>query len=340
MKTLLGWALAIVLLGGLAAGAVYLYRIGKAERDQEAEREKPIEPPSRVSRGKHGEILLSFSPEERRHLGLVVATLEEMRVPLEASAYGRVQVVGPLLGLMADRSQAEAALLASRAEYERTKTLFQDNENASRKALDQAQAQFSADQLHIRSANRQMASEWGDVVTSLSREDQETLVDRLSQRKTAIVRAALLPGETLAARPKGARVSTAGNEENFVRTSLIYDAPQIDPKSQGQGFLLRLDDAGATFGPGAAVTAYLEIKGAPKPGVDIPRSAILRHSGKNWVYTLVDDTHVTRREVSLDRPTKGGWFSATGLVPKSEIVVEGPQTLLSEELRGEIHASD
>ena len=83
MKTVLGWVLAIALLGGLAAGAVHLYRLGKAERDLEAEREKPIEPPSRISRSKEGDILLSFPPDERKQLGLVVAPLEETKVPLE-----------------------------------------------------------------------------------------------------------------------------------------------------------------------------------------------------------------------------------------------------------------
>lgn len=340
MKTLLGWTVAVALLGGLALGAVLLFRIGKAERDREADQEKPIETPSRGSRGRNGELLLSFTPEERKELGLVVAPVEEKKVPLEVVSYGRVQVVAPLLGLVSDRGQAEAALPASRAEYERTRTLFQENENASRKALDQAQAQFAADQLRVRTADRQIASDWGDLVTSLSRDDQETLVERLSRRKTVIARVTLLPGEVLAARPKGARVSTAANDEKVVRTSQIYDAPQIDPKSQGQGFFLRLEDAGALFGPGAAVTAHLEIDGEPRTGVEVPRSALLRHAGKNWVYASVDEAHFTRREVSLDRPTRDGWFSATGLAPGSRIVVEGPQTLLSEELKGEIHASD
>jgi hypothetical protein len=285
-------------------------------------------------------VLLSFTSEERQQEGLVLATLEEVKAPLEVVSYGRVQGVAPLLTVVSDRSQAEAALVASRGEYERTKTLFQENQNASRKALDQAQAQFAADQLHVRSTERQLAAEWGDLVTSLSRDEQETLVDRLSKRTTVLVRVTLLPGEILGVRPKVARISTAGNDEKFVPTTHVFDAPQIDPKGQGQGFLLRLDDAGALFGPGAAVTAYLEIEGEPKHGVDLPQSAILRHSGKTWVYAQVDETHFTRREVSLDRATKGGWFSHSGVPPKTVIVAQGPQTLLSEELKGEIHASD
>lgn len=340
MKTILGWGITIVLLGGLAAGAVCLYRRGKAERDLEAEREKPIELPSRVTKTKDGNVLLSFTPEERKRLGLVVAILEEKLIPLEVVSYGRVQVVTSLLSLIADRSQAEAALAASRAEYERTKILFQENGNASRKAVDQAQAQFLADQLKIRSADRQLSAEWGDLVSALSRDQQEILVDRLSKRKTALVRVSLLPGEVLKVPPKAARVQVAGNDETFVRTSQVFDAPQLDPKGQGQGFALRMDDAGSLFGPGAAVTAYLQIDGESKRGVELPRSAIVRTSGKNWVYVQVDESHLARSEVSLDRPTRDGWISTSGLVPKSAVIVEGPQTLLSEELKGEIHASD
>jgi hypothetical protein len=251
-----------------------------------------------------------------------------------------VQVVSTLLSQASERSQAEAASVASRSDYERTKTLFQENENASRKALEQALAQFTADQLHVRSADRQLSAEWGDVVSTLSREEQDTLFERLSKRKTVLVRVSLLPGEILGAHPKGARVMLAGAEEKFVQTSQVFEAPQIDAKGQGQGFMLRLEDAGPLFGPGAAVTAYLELGGEAKRGVEIPRSAIIRHSGKNWVYTQLDESHLARREVSLDRPTKGGWFSTSDLGKKPQIVVEGPQTLLSEELKGEIHASD
>jgi len=340
MKTVLGWVVALALLGGIALGAVFLYRRGKAERDLEAEREKPIEPPSRVSKSKSGEVLLAFPPQERVRLGLTLAILEETSAPPDVVSYGRVQVVSALLALAGERSQAEAASAASRSDYERTKTLFQENESASRKALDQALAQFTADQVRVRTADRQLSAEWGDVVSTLSREDQDTLLDRLSKRKTALVRVSLLPGVILGARPKGARVQLAGAEEKFVQTPQVFEAPQVDPKGQGQGFILRLDDAGPLFGPGAAVTAYLELGGEAKRGVEIPRSAIVRYSGRNWVYVQVGESHLARREVSLDRPTKGGWFSTSDLGSKPQIVIDGPQTLLSEELKGEIHASD
>jgi hypothetical protein len=340
MKTVLGWAITLALLGGVAVGAIFLYRKGKAERDLEAEREKPIEPPSRVTRAKGGDILLAFPPDDRAKAGIVCAPLEEKLVPLEVVSYGRVQSAAPLLTLDTERSQAETALAASKAEYERTKTLFHDNENASRKALDQAQAQFLADQLRVQSANRQLSLEWGEVVTSLSREEQAVLTERLSKRTTELVRVTLLPGEILGARPKGARVSIAGNEEKFAQATRVFESPQVDPKGQGQGFLLRLDDAGPLFGPGAAVTAHLQVEGEPRRGVVIPRSAIVRYSGRTWVYALVDESHLARREVSLDQPTPSGWFSSSSLASRVPIVVEGPQMLLSEELKGEIHASD
>jgi len=151
---------------------------------------------------------------------------------------------------------------------------------------------------------------------------------------------ALLPGAPLIARPPAARVALAGKEEKFVRTTRVFDAPQIDPKAQGQGFLLRLDEAGALFAPGTAVTAYLETGQEPLRGVLIPSSALVRWGGKTWVYVLLDDRRLARREVALDRPTQDGWFSTSGLASGEAIVVEGPQMLLSEEQKGQIHVSD
>jgi hypothetical protein len=337
VKTVLGWVLALALLGGVATGATFLYLRGKAERDREAERERPIEPPSKMSRTPEGELALDFPSEERARLGFKTAPLVERSEPPEMTSYGRVLSPAPLLALEAELGSAQAALPASKAEYERMKILFQENGNASRKALEAAQAQFETDRNRVTFLMRQISSDWGDVITSLAPGEKEGVLEKLARREIALVRVSVLPGTRLPNRPTSARLGLLAEEEHFFATSRIFDAPQADPKSQGRGFLLRVDDAGPSLAPGAAVTAYLRGEGDPLRGVEIPPSAMVRYLGRTWVYLLVDERHFVRREVTLDRPTKDGWFSTSPLGTRREILIEGPQTLLSEELKEQIH---
>lgn len=337
MKTVLGWVLALALLGGGAVGTVFLYQKGRAERDQEAEREKPIEGHSRISRTPQGELALEFPPDDRSRLGLKTALLKGRTELPEVVAYGRVLSPVPLLSLEADLGAAQAALPTSKAEFERTRTLFQENANASRKAFEAAQSQYLIDENRVKSLRRQISAEWGEVITSVAPQEVDGAIEKLSKRELVLVRVNLLPGTLLAARPKSARLSVLGEEGQVYATSRIYDPPQADSKSQGRGFVLAVQAPGASLSPGAAVTAHLGIEGDAVSGFEIPSSALVRYAGKTWVYVQADDRHFVRREVTLDRPAPGGWFSATSLGDKVQILIEGPQMLLSEELKEQIH---
>ena len=70
------------------------------------------------------------------------------RVP-ELRALGQVLDPSPLVTMDSDLSAAEASLLASQAEFERTQSLFSGGELTSRKALETAQASFRADEIKI-----------------------------------------------------------------------------------------------------------------------------------------------------------------------------------------------
>ena len=52
-----------------------------------------------------------------------------------------------------------------------------------------------------------------------------------------------------------------------------------------------------------------------------------------------DDTFA-RRAVQLERPTRDGWFVASGLAAGERVVVTGAQQLLSAELAGSTAAED
>ncbi len=72
----------------------------------------------------------------------------------------------------------------------------------------------------------------------------------------------------------------------------------------------------------------------------IPRAAVVRSEGRAWAYVRLGEQRFTRRVVTVDTPTERGWFVTSGFAPGDRIVVDGAQTLLSEELKSQIQIGD
>jgi hypothetical protein len=73
-----------------------------------------------------------------------------------------------------------------------------------------------------------------------------------------------------------------------------------------------------------------------RPGVDAPSAAVVRNGGRTFLYVQTGDETFSRQEVRLDRPTRDGWFVASGLAAgeRERVVVTGAQRVLSVELTG------
>jgi hypothetical protein len=129
---------------------------------------------------------------------------------------------------------------------------------------------------------------------------------------------------------------------------LIYDTaddeslwPQL---LEGMADLLVLphDGAHAALGaaPGMALSAWLQLPGNARPGFLLPRSAVLRHDGRTWVYVQEEEEKFVRKPVTLDTPMDDdrGWFvseTAGGIHAEDLLVLTGAQSLLSEELKAQ-----
>ena len=92
--------------------------------------------------------------------------------------------------------------------------------------------------------------------------------------------------------------------------------------------------------PNMAVTGFLKLRGELLQGVVVPRSAVVRHEQRVWVYVQTDQATFARKQIGLNHPTDGGWFIAEGLSPSDRIVVSGAQILLSEELKPQIRLAE
>jgi len=298
--------------------------------------EKSAGDESKVKRNAAGEAVLALDPETQRRIALKVEAVAAATHSPEVFALGSVLDPAPLVTTQGELASAEAAVAASKKTAGRAQKLFEQGENISRKAMEASEAELRINEIKLQTALLQLNSEWGDAISKMDSGARQKFISELAGHQTALARVELAASENISGTPQAARVQRLG-EDRFVDATIFSVATKVDPKTQGQGFVLQINLPDPSLRPGAAVKAALQTAGEPLKGVLIPRSAVLRAEGKTWVY-LQTENNFTRREVELQIPTEQGWFTTASLKPGDQMVVEGAQILLSEEQKAQIKA--
>ncbi|MBA5604287.1 multidrug transporter [Duganella sp. FT3S] len=329
----------------VASLAVWGFIEGRKELALEAERERPVQVPSRVVAQPDGTALV-FDADTQKRADIAVAPVKAVTRSGEVEALAAVLSAQELIDLrsafitarvQADRAQAAAQ--ASRREYERIKALHSDDYNASTKALEAAQAQQLAEEAAVRGADEIVAAlergirqKWGGVLAAAVLSNASSF-QRLTDGREVLLRVAALAGTALVKAPPEARVT--GSDGGFRVATLVSSSPMADPRIQGPTFFYTAPPDGLLAG--TTVTAYLP-SGAERTGGLIPADAVVLWQGKAWYYVQGAPDRFLRRELTGAMPVDQGWFVA-GL-PALQVVVRGAQTLLSEELRSQIEVGE
>ena len=313
----------------VAGASIWAFLKIRNHRLPEAEGEKQPAEVSRVQRSTNGETIITLDAETQKRIGLQVAALMVTNVSREIKGYGRVLDPAPLAALTAELVSAQFAAIASVQEFERLKTL-NDQNNASTRALQAAEATALRDQLLVQTTRDKIILSWGKAVAGQA--DMAAFVRALTSLESFMARVELPAGESLKSPPTGARLVSLAAGDQSVEAELLGPAPVVDSQTQGQSFLFLVRENSLSLAPGAALTGYLELPGQPLNGVIVPRVAVLRHNGQAWVYVQTAADKFTRREIHLHHSVEAGWLVTTGLSATDRIVTIGAQTLLSEEL--------
>jgi len=238
------------------------------------------------------------------------------------------------------RDQVDLSL--ARSQSERTRKLYQQNQNMSLKAMQEAEAAWRADQAQTE-ADKQEAElqlqtarqRWGPVVAGWVADNTPALQSVLEQRVFLVQ--VIFPPEQVANAPAKLSLSVPGNRLTPAR--LVGPLPQVNPQIQGVSFLYFVSSR-----PGMAAGMNLAVLVPVGPllrGSVVPESALVWWQGKAWAYEENSDNTFTRREVPTDNPLPGGYFvSGNVLAPNTKLVTAGAQALLSEEFRGQIQQED
>lgn len=224
-------------------------------------------------------------------------------------------------------------LAVARAEYERVRKLYRDNQNVSRKAFESARGLFRSDRIDVHSAQLQLhlqeglvRQRWGPVLARWVAKDSPALGGVL-QQNTFLVQVSLPPGESYPA-PATAWLGLPGAKQE--RARYVSQLPRVDPRVQGVS-LLYLAGAREGLAPGVTLVADLPV-GRRMRGVVVPASAVVWSEGKAWIYLRPAATRFVRHVLNAAFRFGGGFFVSQGIPPGAKIVVAGAQTLLSAEL--------
>jgi hypothetical protein len=266
----------------------------------------------------------------------------------EKAAYGEVVDIQPLLErraaynqMLADRRVAVATLEASRQDYERLRTLREQQRYVSEQDLVVAKAKWEGDvaradgiDAQLRDLRGQLAQSWGPRLTAWALDGGSDIFERLVAREQVLILVSLPAGDALPAGDDHIYVGRDGDRARYVRADVVSAAPATDPSFQGETWYFRAD-AGA-LRTGMRVDAAVPAGNATTAGVSVPVSAIVWQGGVPCAYVQLDDERFIRRTLSAYVESGGTWFVRDVLKPGDRVVVTGAQMLLSEELRWQI----
>ncbi|MEI7729502.1 MAG: hypothetical protein WCO56_08010 [Verrucomicrobiota bacterium] len=316
-------------LGGL--GAWWFGNSGHEEKAPEKKEEAHGEQKeSFLQHTTNGQTFLKLDAAAQARSGLQVAALTVAQLKPEVKTFGRVLDPAPLAAMVSELAVIENAMQAALKEQERLRRLAQD-QNASARAIEAAETTVQQSRLQIAAIQERIALAWGKAVAS--RSDLSAFIRQLIQQTTVLVRLDLPLGSAISGQPLSAQVAPLSAEDSRLEARFLSAVTSADPLTQGQGFMFQTDPGQISLPPGCAVVGWMTIPGQSETGVLVPREALIRHEGENFVYVQTGAETFERVEVVVKRFTDRGAFVIKDIKTGDKVVVAGAQQLLSEELK-------
>jgi hypothetical protein len=316
------WVIVGVVGAAIVGGLVFAHLAGREELAREAESDKPIKPPSRVSRGPAGEAIVTLDAPSQARLGLGTAPLVSGTAEPEVLAYGRLEedparvfvlrapfagtlaagnatagsgrawpsvgetvAAGEVVGLLVPRvAPLERLDMASRLESSRADTrAFEASLDASRSASDRAKA----------------LKKEGNFVSEQNVIDAEARV-RSDEARLAAARATLKLLEDAVAgrdavRPSPLSVELSGEVvECSARPGEAVDAAQTILKvARWDRLIARVDVATGVEGRADLRGARIEVVGHEGRWLAAERVALgpveTKTGGSSWLFRVAED---------------------------------------------------
>ena len=289
----------------------------------------------------NGETVVIVWPAIQRASHIVVSPLAAVTERSYVSAYATVIDLQPLYDLRNRRATARADLDtltaqagASRAQYERSRILFADDRNISQKSLQDARSAMQADEAKLQSAKAALAGldatlrqQFGDALANAAAAPASALFERLQSGRAAVLRVTL-PASGGDTAPVEIAVQLPDGQP--VQAHRLSASALADPAVQGSPWLYVTE---RMLPAGLHTNANVPMSDRTVSGLLIPTRAVVWYGGQTWAYVRTSPDRFTRRYVSSDDERDQGFVVTSGFRAGEQIVTQGAQLLLSEELK-------
>lgn len=338
-----------VAIFGLGALAIWGFIEGREELAREAERERPVKPPQRISI-EGGEPVITLDAASQQQSGLRTIALQSTQYHEQLRAYASVLDLQPLVDLdnsyalaKAQLGAAQAKLDASRAEFEREDKLFKTQMSiVTLDKLQAAEAAFHTDEATLASAEAQLRAveetaeqTWGPVLGRQLGEDNQEFA-RLVRRQDYLIQVTLPPGVVVNTPPPTAPIQLENGQRKEIH--FISPATKTNVSIQGVSYLYTVP-ASSDLLPGMNVLAFLPLE-STVDGVVVPLAAMVWWQGRAWIYVRTGPSTFARRAIATEYPLPEGGYLDRNLTSGTEVVIQGAQMLLSEEFRAQIQVGE
>lgn len=296
-----------------------------------------------------GDYILTVGRRSQRLSGISTQKLSAAKDSPSIKAYGEVLDLQQLTSLVTSYEAAKAAsmksifqLEISRNKYTRARLLFRSTKYVSLEQLQDARAAFYSDLADSESAfenlsglKGQIMEEWGERISNLAASSSSFMRRLMSNEISMMLVTIQEPARSYKA-PGTALVRAI--DGNLIEAHLISMSPVSNPQIQGVSYFYEAPSS-SSLPAGTNIVAYLD-GGKKMSGVSVPSSAVVWYNGTPWIFLKTGAESFVRKGISLTIPTAKGWFIDKGVKPGEEVVVNGAQLLLSQELIGHAHGND
>lgn len=317
-----GWIAGGSALGGAALGAALMWMLAPSPKPHAASAE-----PSATDETENQADGVTLDAKAQAAAGIQVAPLASAHAVGSRSGYARSVDLSPLAALAADAETARAAVTASQREVARLTALTEQDQSAAPKDLEAAQAQLASDRAKLTLACQKVGLDFGAGLARLGCDAISGLVREAAQGRAVLMRIDMIHGL-----PPSNGTIMIGEGGDMIAARILGPAVNAETQLQTPGVLAVVKGAGVSR---LAVGRVLPVQlsdGSGANGVLVPRTALIRADGGQFVYRAQGGGRFTRVSLSGGSPMAGGWFFAGGpLRPGDPIVVSGATTLLGLE---------